>query len=309
MQASVNPQQSLTRRIRRFFARSRVQEEGWAWLLLSPYILHLILFTAGPILVSLALSFTTYDLLRPPFWAGIDNYVEIFTKDYDSAAAFKNTGVFVLLYVPSSLIISLALAVALNQQIRGVAFFRMGFFLPVVAAGVATAVLWRFMYAREGILNWILGGVGIGPIKWLGFDMALNSIIIMSVWQGLGILMMYWLAGLQGVPVHLYEAARIDGAGRWSVFRHVTLPLLTPIVLFLTILGVIGTFQVFVSTFVITSGGPGNATLTMALLIYNRAFNYLRMGAAASLSWVMFVVVFTITMIQWKLQRFWVHYE
>ena len=191
-----------TQRFRRFISRSRVQEEGWAWLLLSPYIIHLVLFTAGPILVSLGLSFTTYDLLRPPFWAGIDNYVEIFTKDYDSAAAFKNTGVFVLLYVPTSLTMSLGLAVALNQKVRGVAFFRMGFFLPVVAAGVSTAVLWRFMYAKEGILNWILGSIGIEPIKWLGFEMALNSIIIMSVWQGLGILMMYWLAGLLVMEWH-----------------------------------------------------------------------------------------------------------
>ena len=131
----------------------------------------------------------------------------------------------------------------------------------------------------------------------------------MGVWGGLGVLMMFWLSALQGIPVHLYEAASIDGAGWWGKFRHVTLPMLTPMALFLMILGIIGSFQVFVSTFVITSGGPGNATLTLALLIYQEGFTYFYMGYASALAYMMFVIVFIVTMIQWRLQRYWVFYE
>ena len=294
--------------LRKFLGRTVVQEQLWGLVLIFPYLIHLVLFTAGPIIAALILSFTNYDLLRQPKWLGFENY-GVALDDKATIAAFRNTAVYVALFVPTSLIISLVLAVGLNQRIRGITFYRTLFFLPVVSSGVATALLWLFMFNKRGVLNWMLDLVGLGPVQWLGFEMALNSIIIMSVWQTLGILMMYWLAGLQGIPQHLYEAAEIDGGGRWAKFRYVTLPLLTPFILLLSILGIIGSFQVFTASFIITAGGPGFSTLTVALQIYRMAFENFRMGYASALAYMMFLVVFVVTMIQWWSQKYWVHYE
>ena len=306
--ASSATTRNLPQRLRSFFAKNTVREEMWALVFVAPYLVHLLLLTAGPIVVSFFLSFTEFDLYRAPEWIGLDNYIAAFGEER-TIAAFRNTGYYVLFFVPASMFFSLLLALGLNQRIRGIYTYRSIFFLPVVSAGVATAILWQTMFNKFGVLNGILGVVGLGPILWLGFDMALNSIIIMSVWQGVGILIMYWLAGLQGIPQHLYEAADIDGAGRFRKFWHVTLPMLTPFILLLMILGIIGSFQVFTATFVITGGGPGNATLTLGLLIYYMAFQFFRMGYAAALSYLMFVAVFTITMTQWYYQKHWVHYE
>ncbi len=296
------------RNLRRFLGRGAVQEQMWGLVLVFPYLIHLVVFTAGPIIAALVLSFTDYDLIRDPKWVGFENYT-FALDDKATLAAFRNTAVYVALFVPSSLIISLLLAVGLNQRIRGITFYRTLFFLPVVSSGVATALLWLFMFNKRGVLNWLLDLVNLGPVQWLGFEMALNSIIIMSVWQGLGILMMYWLAGLQGIPQHLYEAAEIDGGGRIAKFRYVTLPLLTPFILLLSILGIIGSFQVFTASFIITAGGPGFASLTLALQIYRMAFENFRMGYATALAYMMFLAVFVVTMIQWWAQKYWVHYE
>ena len=297
-----------TQTLRQFLGRTIVQEQLWGLVLILPYLIHLLLFTAGPIIAAFVLSFTNYDLIRKPEWLGFENYT-LGATDKQTIAAFRNTGVYVLWYVPASMIISLFLAVGLNERIRGITFYRTLFFLPVVASGVATALLWRFIFNKRGVFNFVLDLFGVDPVQWLGFEMALNSIIIMSVWQGLGILMMYWLAGLQGIPQHLYEAAEIDGGGRWAKFRYVTLPLLTPFILLLMILGIIGSFQVFTASFIITGGGPGYATLTLALQIYRMAFENFRMGYAASLAYMMFLAVFIVTMIQWWAQKYWVHYE
>ncbi|MCY3800168.1 MAG: sugar ABC transporter permease [Chloroflexi bacterium] len=305
--ASAGPVNPL-RGLRQFLGRNIIQEQLWGLLLMLPYLINLLLFTAGPIIAAFLISFTNYDLIRRPEWLGFENYT-LGATDKQTIAAFKNTGYYVLWYVPSSMIISLLLAIGLNERIRGITFYRTLFFLPVVASGVATALLWRFIFNKRGVLNWVLDLFGLDAVQWLGFEMALNSIIIMSVWQGLGILMMYWLAGLQGVPQHLYEAAEIDGGGRWAKFRHVTVPMLTPFVLLLMILGVIGSFQVFTASYIITGGGPGYATLTLALQIYRMGFENFRMGYAAALAYMMFLAVFIVTMIQWWAQKYWVHYE
>ena len=294
----------------RWFSRAANKEKLWAYLFVSPYLVHILLFTAGPVFAAFFLSFTDYDGLgiKTPDFLGFDNY-ERALSDESVRAAFRNTAYYVVFYVPSTLIISLLVAMALNRKIRGIVWYRAAFFIPVVTSGVATALMWQWVLNKFGILNYVISLVGIKPISWLGFEMALNSIIIMSVWGGLGILMMFWLAALQGVPQHLYEAADIDGAGWWGKFRHVTVPALTPMTLFLMILGVIGSFQVFVSTFVITQGGPGDATLTVALLIFQQGFQYYYMGYASAIAYLMFVVVFVITMVQWRLQRYWVFYD
>ena len=305
--ASAGPVNPL-RELRQFLGRNIIQEQLWGLLLILPYLINLLLFTAGPIIAAFLISFTNYDLIRRPEWLGFENYT-LGATDKQTIAAFKNTGYYVLWYVPSSMIISLLLAIGLNERIRGITMYRTLFFLPVVASGVATALLWRFIFNKRGVLNWVLDLFGLDAVQWLGFEMALNSIIIMSVWQGLGILMMYWLAGLQGVPQHLYEAAEIDGGGRWAKFRHVTVPMLTPFVLLLMILGIIGSFQVFTASYIITGGGPGYATLTLALQIYRMGFENFRMGYAAALAYMMFLAVFIVTMIQWWAQKYWVHYE
>jgi multiple sugar transport system permease protein len=295
-------------RLARNLSRSIVTEGIWAYVLLIPYLVNLLLFTAGPVIAAFVLSFTHYDLLRPPIPAGFDNYARAF-GDRDVQAAFRNTAYYVAAYVPITMIFSLFIAMALNQKIRGIVWYRAAFFIPVVTSGVATAIMWQIVLSKFGIANYLLGFVGFRPVDWWGFEHALGSIIMMGVWGGLGVLMMFWLAALQGIPVHLYEAAAIDGAGWLGKFRHVTLPMLTPMALFLMVLGVIGSFQVFVSTFVITGGGPGNATLTLALLIYQQGFTYFYMGYASALAYMMFVIVFIVTMIQWRLQRYWVFYE
>ena len=298
--------------LRRFFTRRKTQEKIWAYVFLSPYLVHLVLFTAGPIIAALVLSFTDYDGLgvQEPELVGFANY-ERALNDTAVRAAFKNTGYYVLIYVPLTLIIALLAAGALNQKVRGVMWFRAAFFVPVVTSGVATAIMWLWVLNRNGIMNFLAGLVGIKPISWFGFEMAFNSIIMIGIWGGLGIIMMFWLAALQGVPEHLYEAAKVDGAGWWASFWHVTAPALTPMALFLTILGVIGSFQVFVSTFIISggSGGPGNATLTVALLIYQQGFQYFYMGYASAIAYILFIAIFAVTMVQWRLQRLWVVYE
>ena len=296
------------KRLARILSKSNVNEGIWAYVLLIPYLVNLLLFTAGPVIAALVLSFTHYDLLRPPIPAGVENYTRAF-GDRDVQAAFRNTAYYVAAYVPITMTFALFIAIALNQKIRGIVWYRAAFFIPVVTSGVATAIMWQIVLSKLGIANYLLGLVGFRPVDWWGYERALGSIIMMGVWGGLGVLMMFWLSALQGIPVHLYEAASIDGAGWWGKFRHVTLPMLTPMALFLMILGIIGSFQVFVSTYVITSGGPGNATLTLALLIYQEGFTYFYMGYASALAYLMFVIVFIVTMIQWRLQRYWVFYE
>ena len=298
--------------LRRRVTKRRTQEIIWAYLFLSPFLIHLVLFTAGPIIAALILSFTSYDGLGvvEPRFIGIDNYERALSST-TVRAAFQNTAYYVLIYVPSTLSIALLAAIALNQKVRGVLWFRAAFFVPVVTSGVATAIMWLWVLNHNGLMNYVIGLIGIKPVSWFGFDMAFNSIIMIGVWGGLGVIMMFWLAALQGVPEHLYEAAKVDGAGWWASFRHVTAPALTPMALFLTILGVIGSFQVFVSTFVISNGtgGPGNATLTVALLIYQQGFSYYYMGYASAIAYLLFVAVFIVTIVQWRLQRYWVFYD
>jgi len=221
----------------------------------------------------------------------------------------SNSVFYIITFVPSSLVISLAVAVALNQRIRGMSVFRALFFLPVVSSGVGIALLWTWLLNKHGLVNHFLTLAGIKPINFFGFQWALKSIVIMSVWSSLGSLMVYWLAGLQGVPQELYEAAQIDGAGAWQRFAKVTLPFLTPVAFFLIIMGIIGSFQVFTATYIMTNGGPGNATLTIALYIYQRAFTGYEMGYAAALAYLLFAILSLITFMQFRFQSRWVFYQ
>jgi len=290
------------------------QEERWAYLMLLPSILGLVFFTAGPVVESLAISFTRYNVVRPPQWIGPANYIQLFTKDRVFVKAFKNTCLYVFGTTPSSITLSLLLALALNQKIRGIPFFRSIFFLPTISSGVAVALLWTWLYNPDfGIFNWILGLLGVSremrPAWLASTTWALPALMIMAVWQGLGYNMTIFLAGLQGIDPSYYEAAEIDGAGWWARFRYITLPLISPTTFFLLVMAGIGGFQVFVPAFVMTAGGPRYATTTVALHLFYTAFQYMRMGEASAMAYVMFAVVFTLTFLQLRLQKLWVHYE
>lgn len=290
------------------------QEERWAYLFLAPSILGLILFTAWPVLSSLYLSFTKYDVAHPAEWIGIENYRYIFSESKAFPIAFKNTLTYVAVTTPIGVSLALLLAMAMNQKIRGVAGYRTLFFLPALTSGVAVALLWTWIYNPNfGVFNWILGLLGVPQDlqpAWLSSTTwALPAVMIMAIWQGLGYNMTIYLAGLQGIDPSYNEAAEIDGAGTWARFRHITLPLISPTTFFLLVMAGIGGFQVFVSVYVMTRGGPRYATTTLALHLFDTAFRFVRMGEASAMAYIIFAIVFALTFIQLRFQERWVHYE
>jgi multiple sugar transport system permease protein len=222
-----------------------------------------------------------------------------------------NTTAFTVVSVAGSMVISLGVALAMNAALRAIVIFRTAYYLPVVTSSVAVAVVWTWFYNPDfGPLNYYLAAVGFRPPQWLGSPQwALPAVIIVSVWKAIGYDMIIWLSGLQGIPQHLYEAAAIDGAGRWRRFTAITLPLLTPTTFFVLVISLIRAFQVFDVVQVMTDGGPADHTRTMVLFIYDQGFKYLKMGYAAAVAWTLFVIVFIVTIVQWRVQGRWVHYE
>jgi len=293
----------------RRLASNRVREAAWAYLFLLPFFLGLLFFILGPVLAAFAISFTTWDLLSPPRWVGLANYRSMI-DDRLFWTALKNTIYFTVVSVPVTLILALGLAVLMNRKIRGIEALRAIYFFPVTASIVAVSLLWAWMYTPDfGIINYLLSFVGIPKINWLvNPAMAMPSVIIMSVWRGLGFNIVVFLAGLQSIPRDLYEAAALDGATGWDQFRDITVPLLTPTIFFATIMALIGSFQVFEQTYVMTQGGPANATMTLVYQIFLNGFTYLRMGYASAQSFILFAILFAITLVQVRLQRRWVHY-
>lgn len=281
-----------------------------AYIFITPLVVGFILWNIGPLLASLGLSFTDYNLLEPPKFVLFENYAALFDDDV-FPIAFKNTLVYALVTVPLGLVVSLALAMIMNQGVPGTALFRTIFFIPSVCAIVAIALVWQWIYDSDlGILNYFLSQIGLPKFQWLQDKrLALPAIMAMSIWQGAGYTMVIYLAGLQGVPVQLYEAAEIDGAGAWARFRHVTLPMLTPTTFFLLVVGFIGAFQFFAESYMMTRGGPSYATMSLVYHIYLNGFSYFKMGFASAMAWVLFAVVFVLTMIQLQYARRWVHYE
>jgi len=293
---------------RPFLTRSR-REALTFYLTISPWLIGFLAFTLVPMVVALCLGFTRWDLLTAPRWIGPDNFARL-GRDPLFWQSLKVTTIYTVAYVPAELIGGLALALLVNQRVRGVGIFRTVFYLPSVLAGVAYVVLWMWIFNPQGgLLNTLLGYVGIEGPRWL-IDprWALPALLLMTFW-GWGRAMVIYLAGLQGIPPELYEAAALDGAGAAGRFRYVTLPMLSPTILFALILSVISTFQTFTSAFVATNGGPLNATLFYVLYIYRQGFQFLRMGYAAALSWVLFVIVLVLTLLVFRTGRFWVYYE
>ena len=284
----------------------------WGILFISPWLVGLLLFVAGPIVVSLYLSFTSYDILSAPRWIGLGNYHRAFFEDPLFWPSLARTFYYAVVVVPLGLVGSLGLAMLLNQGLRGTNVYRTMFFLPSLTPGVALSVLWLLLLQpRLGLVNAVLGKVGLGGYPWLtDSNTVIPSFIVISLATGMGgSAMLIFLAGLQGVPKELEEAAIVDGAGIWTKFLNITLPMITPTLFFNLILGIIGALQVFTVAFVATQGGPNYGSWFLALHIYQQAFAYLRLGYGATLAWIFLFVVLTLTMINFGLSRKWVFYR
>lgn len=290
--------------------RRQLQETIAFYLFASPWLIGLLVFTLGPMIASFLLSFADYPLIVPPKWIGLENYIEMFTDDKLVWQSLKVTFLYSLGAIPLFLTTSFLIAMLLNQQIRGITIFRTIYYLPSVISGVPVALLWLWMLNPEfGLVNNMLKEIGIkGPQWFFSTTWVIPSFIFMNLW-GLGVTMVIFLAGLQGIPAHLYEAAEIDGAGAWSKFRNVTLPMMSPIILFNGVIGIIDSFQIFTPAFVITNGGPANASLFYGLYLYNNAFKFFNMGYAAALAWLMFLIILIITGLVFRLTGSWIYYE
>jgi len=286
----------------------RAEARRFYWFA-SPWILGFVLFGGGPVVASALISFTNWSLLSSPKWIGLDNYRQM-AKDPVFYVSMRNTLYFGLGSVLLGVVTSFLIAILLNQKVRGMAFFRTVFYLPSVVAGIATALLWvNILHPDFGLVNYVLGLVGIQGPGWLTSETwAIPALILMSVW-GAGNTIVIYLAGLQGIPTTMYEAATIDGASWWGRFWHVTVPMMSPVIFFNLITGFIASLQAYVLVLVMTNGGPANASLLFGLYIYRQAFEYFHMGYAAALSWILFVVIIAVIGVQFWLARRWVHYE
>ena len=289
----------------------RRREELTAWLFISPIVLGILIFQFYPTIFSFYISFTRWNLLTPPKWIGLDNFVTLFTTDRFFFNTMRNTATYAIWTVIAGLVLGLFFAVLLNQEIRGKYVYRGIYFVPVVAPTVAVALLWQWLYEPNfGVLNGMLRMIGIQGPNWLGnTTWAMRSVIIEAIWAGLGFSILIFLAGLQGIPQEYYEAAEIDGANAVQKFFNITMPLLSPTTFFLLVTAVIGSFQVFDIPYVMTGGGPANATQMVMMYLYNNAFTIQKMGLAAAISFVVFLVIITLTIINFRVSKRWVFYE
>lgn len=282
------------------------------YLFVAPMVFGLFVFRIGPVIAAFVMSFTAWNVRTNPDYIGLSNYRELYESPIFHEV-FQNTLTFALFYVPGIMILSLTMAVVVNQKLRGIAFFRGLYFMPYITTMVAVAIVWNWIFAtRFGLLNYVLRNyIGFDrPPRWLASrDYALYVLIIVTIWKNAGFQMMVFLAGLQGIPAHFYEAARVDGANRWRLFRHITLPLLSPVTFFVLIITLIQATQTFEVTYTMTEGGPRNASTTLAYYIYQNAFVYNRMGFASSLAYVLIALVGGVTLINFWARRRWVTSE
>lgn len=285
-------------------------EGFWGYVLISPWLIGFLALTLWPMIQSLYLSFTHYDLLTSPKWVGLQNFNDIFTDSPDFRISMKVTFLYVLFGVPLKLAFALLVAILLSKAIRGMALFRSVFYLPSLIGGsIAISMIWRDIFGNRGIFNTMLGKLGIEGMDWINTPgTALYTLVLLAVWQ-FGSSMVIFLAGLKQIPRDLYEAASVDGASRLRTFFSVTLPMLTPMILFNMVMQTIYSFQMFTQAFVVTNGGPMNSTLVYALYLYRKAFNFFDMGYASALAWILLVIIAIITgLIFWSSKK-WVHYE
>ncbi|MFC4025093.1 carbohydrate ABC transporter permease [Oceanobacillus longus] len=272
-----------------------------AWGFLTLPLLLLLLFTFIPGIAAFVLSFTNYNVFRPLEFIGLSNYIEAF-KDATFRKAMFNTVYYWLLVTPALVVLPIFVAILVNQKIRGVKIFRLIFYFPTLVSVVVTAILFSWMFAEQGIINYLLSLVGIDPIGWLTNTLTvMPALAIVTIWQGFGYYMLFYLAALQGVPKDLYEAAELDGAGFWRKHLHITIPMIKPMIFFVAVISTMGAFKEFTLMLTMTDGGPLNASKTAVYLVFEEAFTNLEMGYASAISFILFVVILFITLINQKL--------
>jgi multiple sugar transport system permease protein len=285
----------------------------FAYLAISPWIINFLVFILFSMVASLGISLFETNLLSRWEFVGLGNY-QAMVEDELFVQSLVNTAYYSFAMVPLGTVVALAIALILNQGVRFQGFLRMVYYVPSIVSGVAVSILWAWLYNPDfGLINSLFDLIGlysiIPRIRWIYSDVtAMPSLILMSLW-GTGGAMLIFLAGLQSIPTVLYEAATIDGAGAWRRFWNVTLPMLTPTLLFSVVMRIIGSFQVFTQAYVMTQGGPSNSTYTMVLLIFNKSFNQFRFGYASSIAWVLFIIILVFTLVVFKTSASWVYYE
>lgn len=295
------------RRQRRYrLARS---EERYGWLFAAPWIIGFLLFTLGPMAASAVMTFTDWSILKPPVFVGFQNYAALM-DDPLVWHSFRLTTLYAVGYVPLNAALGLGLAVLLNQRISLLRFYRTAYYMPSVLSGVAVAVMWRLIFSADfGLLNYLLSFVGIQGPAWLSNPQwVLPAFIIMALWHFGGSVVLY-LAGLQGIPTDLYEAAAVDGATGWHKFLRITVPLMTPVIFFQVIIGTINALQTFTQAFIMTKGGPMNASLFVVLYLYQKAFESFQMGYASLIAWLLFLYILVLTLVLLRTSDRWVYYE
>ncbi len=302
---------SKSRRFNRRFWRDTIQ----GYLFIGPVVLGLLIWTFGPMVASLIISFTDYPLLQSPKWVGLQNYIDIFTRTEELKVvhSLQITAVYAALSLPLGIALALGAAVLLNQKLRGMAVFRTTFYLPTIVPAVASAFMWSWLLQPEfGILNSVLRQIGIAnPPRWMAEpETALITLVLVGLWS-IGGSMVIFLAGLQSIPESLYEAAKIDGANDWQMFWRITLPQLSPTIFFILVTGMIGALQYFGTAYLMTggTGGPLFATYCYNLNLYDKAFKWLFMGLASAMAWVLFAIIFVLTLVTFRSSDAWVYYE
>lgn len=290
-------------------SRSEKREAISFYITVFPWILGFCLFTTGPMIASLVISLLKWDMILPAKFIGFQNYVSAFHDPVFWKSLYV-TSVYTFVSVPLGLILSLFVALLLNQKIKGLSIFRTLFYLPSLVTGAAVSILWVWVFNPNfGLLNTFLSYLGIQGPQWIYSPRwALPSLIIMSLWS-IGGSMLIYLSGLQGIPTELYEAAEIDGAGSVHKFWSVTLPMISPVIFFNLVMGIIGTFQVFTQGYVMTQGGPEYSTMFYVLYLYNNAFQEFQMGYASALAWILFFIILILTIIVFKTSKTWVYYD
>lgn len=279
------------------------------FLFISPWLIHFVLLIASAMIYSFRISLMETDLLSTEKFVGFANYKQLWNDEL-FWKSFRVTAYYSFVLVPSGIVIALAIAMLMNQKVKLLGVWRTLFYLPSVVSGVAVAILWGYVLnPRFGLLNLGLRNIGIEGPRWLFSETwAVPGFILMGLW-GAGGAMLLYLAGLQGIPTQLYEAAEIDGAGTWSRFRHITIPMLTPTIYFNLLINIIGSFQVFTQSYIMTGGGPNNATLTQVLYLYRKGFQDFQFGYASALAWALFLVIMVFTVLVVRSSEGWVHYE
>lgn len=280
------------------------------YLFILPVVLGLLIWTFGPMVASAYYSLTDYKIIGTPVFIGIQNYVELFTKDKAFISSLSITVRYGLMFVVLAQIVSLSVAVLLTQKVRGLTFFRTIFYLPIIVPAAASAVLWKYLYNKEfGPITSVLQSLGLPSINWLGStESALFALVIMAVW-GSAVTTIIYVAGLQNIPEDLLDAAKIDGANGIQRFLRVTIPMLSPTIFFNVVTGIIGAFQVFVPAFIMTQGGPAKSTYFYNYNLYEKAFKWLEMGYASAMAWVLFAIIIVMTMLIFRSSPLWVYYE